>query len=79
MKTGFSLLEKLHKENPVFVTGMGLHRTDVVAIVATLSAKNWPWRPCSEMVDIIVLKFIFSKKATKIDEIFPVDLTLTHR
>jgi hypothetical protein len=24
MKTGFSLLEILHRENPVFITGMGL-------------------------------------------------------
>ena len=24
MKTGFSLGEKLHRENPVFITGMGL-------------------------------------------------------
>jgi hypothetical protein len=24
MKTGFSLREKLHRENPVFITGMGL-------------------------------------------------------
>ena len=27
-------------------------------------------------IDYIVVKFIFSKKATKIDEIFTVDLTL---
>ena len=24
MKTGFSLLGKVHRENPVFITGMGL-------------------------------------------------------
>ena len=27
MKTGFSLLEILHRENPVFITGMGLQCT----------------------------------------------------
>ena len=26
MKTGFSLLEILHKENPVFITGMGVEK-----------------------------------------------------
>ena len=27
MKTGFSLLEILHRENPVFITGLGLQCT----------------------------------------------------
>ena len=27
MKTGFSLLGKVHRENPVFITGMGLQCT----------------------------------------------------
>ena len=27
MKTGFSLWEKLHRENPIFITGMGLQCT----------------------------------------------------
>ena len=30
-----------------------------------------------EVIDLLVIKFVFSKKATKFDEIFPVDLTLT--
>ena len=32
---------------------------------------------CSSKNDVTDIKFVFSKKATKIDEIFTVDLTLT--
>ena len=30
MKTGFSLLEILHGENPVFITGMGLQCSNII-------------------------------------------------
>ena len=40
---------------------------------------EWQPGPISFIKDayLIVLKFVFSKKATKIDEIFTVDLILT--
>ena len=43
MKTGFSLLEILHRENPVFITGMGLQCTF-----------NW-WRCTYHLSNLILL------------------------
>ena len=39
MKTGFSLLGKVHRENPVFITGMGLQcKHDSLSLLCLLSS-----------------------------------------
>ena len=43
MKTGFSLLEILHREKPVFITGMGLqwiHENFLVIFLHIFSSNN---------------------------------------
>ena len=40
MKTGFFLWEKLHRENPVFITGMGL-QCDTIFSKEKTGYKTW--------------------------------------
>ena len=116
MKTGFCLLEILHKENPVFITWMGLQCTSkghhefccffiffytrVINMKYPVHMRQQPtleqeqMRPlyCKDQCQMFphltvhiktdtkkilkkLLKFIYSEKATKFCQIFPLLLT----
>ena len=65
MKTGFSLWEKLHRENPVFITGMGLQcraliwnfklslKEDLPLLYKVSSMGKWDFipAPCNMLVE----------------------------